>query len=155
MWGELNSIFCLINFDLTVTGVALYIGDLSFHSQAVASLQKCLEEAPHCTAFRSKLAEALVFMRDYNEAQIIAKYLVSHLHALHLQFLLFFPSDLLKSDSNNATALYVKAMCCYYQDIPDRATQFFHAALRVDPDHTKSKLALKVHPCHYVVVDGI
>lgn len=53
-------------------------------------------------------------------------------------------SDLLKSDSNNATALYVKAMCYYYQDVPDRATQFFHHALRVDPDHSKSRLALKV-----------
>ena len=64
-------------------------------------------------------------------------------------------SDLLKTDSNNATALYVKALCYYYQDIPDRAMQFFHHALRVDPDHSKSRLALKVtvlkFPTHAIV----
>ena len=30
------------------------------------------------------------------------------------------------------------------QDVPDRATQFFQHALRVAPDHTKSRLAMKV-----------
>lgn len=47
-------------------------------------------------------------------------------------------------DCNNVTALYVKAMCYYYQDVEDRAMQFFHHALRVDPDHSKSRLFLKV-----------
>ena len=88
------------------------------------------------------LAEALVFARDYNEAQAIAKYILSS--SLFILQVLCFCSDLLKGDSNNATALYVKAMCYYYQDIPDRATAFFHQALRVDPDHSKSRLALKV-----------
>ena len=55
-------------------------------------------------------------------------------------------SDLLKMDSNNVTALYVKAMCYYYQDVEDRAIQFFHHALRVDPDHSKSRVLLKVMP---------
>lgn len=97
--------------------------DRQFH-KAVGFLQKCLEEAPNCIPFLSKLAEAFVFTTNYSEAQAIA-------------------NDLLKSDSNNATALYVKAMCYYYQDVPDRATQFFHHALRVDPDHSKSRQALK------------
>lgn len=91
------------------------------------------------------LAEALVFSRDYNEAQVIAKYVYTHSTSFFIQqVMLFFYSDLLKGDSNNATALYVKAMCYYYQDIPDRATLFFQQALRVDPDHSKSRLALKV-----------
>ena len=30
------------------------------------------------------------------------------------------------------------------QDVPDKATQFFQHALRVAPDHTKSRLAMKV-----------
>ncbi len=55
-----------------------------------------------------------------------------------------FVSDLLKGDRNNATAMYVKAMSYYYQDVEDRAMQFFTQALRVDPDHTKARLALKV-----------
>lgn len=56
----------------------------------------------------------------------------------------FFHSDLLKLDSKNVAALYVKALCYYYQDMPDRATQFFQQALRLDPDHSKSRMALKV-----------
>ena len=47
-------------------------------------------------------------------------------------------------DKNNADALYARAMCFYYQDIPDRALQFFAHALRVDPDHKKSRQAIKV-----------
>ena len=45
--------------------------------QAIVCMRKCLSEAPHCTLFRSKLAEALVFSKNYDEAQIIAKYTFS------------------------------------------------------------------------------
>ena len=87
----------------------------------------------------------------------------------HMPRLPFFPtSDLLRLDRNNADAIYVKALCFYYQvstvtgmkhvrsewwfisnssvfqDVPDKATQFFQHALRVAPDHTKSRLAMKV-----------
>ena len=40
------------------------------------------------------------------------------------------------------------------QDVPDKATQFFQHALRVAPDHTKSRLAMKVGaytPLLYIV----
>ena len=37
-------------------------------------LQRCLEEAPECIIFRTRLAEALVFSRSFDEAHIIAKY---------------------------------------------------------------------------------
>ena len=33
------------------------------------------------------------------------------------------------------------------QDIPEKATQFFQQALRVAPDHTKSRQAIKVSKC--------
>jgi len=61
-----------------------------------------------------------------------------------------FVSDLLKGDRNNATAMYVKAMSYYYQDVEGRAMQFFQQALRVDPDHSKSRLALKVRATLYL-----
>jgi len=35
------------------------------------------------------------------------------------------------------------------QDVPDKATQFFQHALRVAPDHTKSRLAMKVGTHHF------
>ncbi len=53
-------------------------------------------------------------------------------------------SDLMRADPNNVDAVYVKAMCFYYQDIQDKAKRFFTQALRMDPDHTKSRQAMKV-----------
>ena len=45
-----------------------------------------------------------------------------------------------------------------FQDVPDKATQFFQHALRVAPDHTKSRLAMKVGltplPCIVCVHHG-
>lgn len=53
-------------------------------------------------------------------------------------------SDLMRADSNNADAVYVKAMCYYYQDVQDKAKLFFQRALKMDPDHSKSREAMKV-----------
>ncbi len=53
-------------------------------------------------------------------------------------------SDLLRADSNNVDAVYIKAMCFYYQDMQDKAKRFFQQALRMDPDHSKSRQAMKV-----------
>ena len=54
------------------------------------------------------------------------------------------PSDILRKDSNNPDALYAKALSYYYQDMQDKANSFFQRALRADPDHHKSRLAMKV-----------
>lgn len=56
-------------------------------------------------------------------------------------------SDVLRRDSLNPDALYTKALCYYYQDMQDKANTFFQRALRADPDHYKSRVAIKV--CMY------
>ena len=63
-------------------------------------------------------------------------------------------SELLRRDSNNSDALYAKALCHYYQDQPDKANMFFQRALRADPDHRKSRLAMKVHVHLYCAVSA-
>lgn len=53
-------------------------------------------------------------------------------------------SDILRMDSTNADALYVRGLCLYYEDCIEKAVQFFVQALRMAPDHEKARLACKV-----------
>lgn len=55
-----------------------------------------------------------------------------------------FYSDILRLDSTNADALYVRGLCLYYEDCIDKAVQFFMQALRMAPDHEKARLACRV-----------
>lgn len=60
---------------------------------------------------------------------------------------LVFSSDILRMDSTNADALYVRGLCLYYEDCIDKAVQFFIQALRMAPDHEKARLACRVSIC--------
>lgn len=71
-------------------------------------------------------------------------------------------SDLLRENNNNADAIYVKALCLYYQvrvdhtsfvyislygqDATDKAHQFLQRVLRDDPDNKKAIQLIKVRP---------
>ena len=57
---------------------------------------------------------------------------------------LFTFSDILRMDSTNADALYVRGLCLYYEDCIEKAVQFFVQALRMAPDHDKARLACRV-----------
>lgn len=59
-------------------------------------------------------------------------------------YYLFLFSDILRMDSTNADALYVRGLCLYYEDCIDKAVQFFVQALRMAPDHDKARLACRV-----------
>lgn len=62
-------------------------------------------------------------------------------------------SDILRMDSTNADALYVRGLCLYYEDCIEKAVQFFVQALRMAPDHEKACVACRVSSRHqsYVV----
>ena len=51
-------------------------------------------------------------------------------------------SDILRMDSTNADALYVRGLCLYYEDCIEKAVQFFVQALRMAPDHEKGPALL-------------
>lgn len=53
-------------------------------------------------------------------------------------------SDILRLDSTNADALYVRGLCLYYEDCIEKAVQFFVQALRMAPDHEKACVACRV-----------
>lgn len=55
-----------------------------------------------------------------------------------------FCRDVLQRDSTNADAVYVRALCLYYDDNIDKAVNFFIHSLKLSPDLTKARLTLKV-----------
>lgn len=94
------------------------------HRTAVYYLDRCLDATPHCLLFKTMRAEALALCKRYDDAHSVC-------------------NDILRTNSLNCDALYVKALCYYYQDMQDKANMFFQRALRADPDHRKSRLAMK------------
>ncbi|XP_077590857.1 dnaJ homolog subfamily C member 7 [Stigmatopora nigra] len=94
------------------------------YRMVVFCMDRALESAPACHRFKILKAECLALLGRYPEAQSVA-------------------SDILRMDSTNADALYVRALCLYYEDCIDKAVQFFVQALRMAPDHEKARLACR------------
>ncbi|XP_065388468.1 dnaJ homolog subfamily C member 7 isoform X9 [Macaca fascicularis] len=92
--------------------------------QVVFCMDRALEFAPACHRFKILKAECLAMLGRYPEAQSVA-------------------SDILRMDSTNADALYVRGLCLYYEDCIEKAVQFFVQALRMAPDHEKACIACR------------
>uniref|UniRef100_A0A4W4FLZ7 DnaJ homolog subfamily C member 7 n=1 Tax=Electrophorus electricus TaxID=8005 RepID=A0A4W4FLZ7_ELEEL len=90
----------------------------------VFCMDRALESASACHRFKVLKAECLALLGRYTEAQSVA-------------------SDILRMDSTNGDALYVRGLCLYYEDCIDKAVQFFVQALRMAPDHEKARLACR------------
>ncbi|XP_062874709.1 dnaJ homolog subfamily C member 7 isoform X2 [Trichomycterus rosablanca] len=87
-------------------------------------MDRALQSASACHRFKVLKAECLALLGRYAEAQSVA-------------------SDILRMDSTNGDALYVRGLCLYYEDCIDKAVQFFVQALRMAPDHEKARLACR------------
>lgn len=94
------------------------------YRKVVYVMDRALEMAPPCVNYKTKRAECLALLGRYNEAQEAS-------------------NEMLRANSLNAGALYVKGLCLFYQDQLDKARQHFLQVLRVDPDHSKARLAVK------------
>ncbi|XP_023664980.1 dnaJ homolog subfamily C member 7-like [Paramormyrops kingsleyae] len=92
--------------------------------KVVYCMDRALEFASACQRFKIMKAECLALLGRYPEAQSVA-------------------SDILRIDSTNGDALYVRGLCLYYEDCIDKAVQFFMQALRMAPDHLKARLACR------------
>uniref|UniRef100_A0A8B9RFS1 DnaJ homolog subfamily C member 7 n=1 Tax=Astyanax mexicanus TaxID=7994 RepID=A0A8B9RFS1_ASTMX len=92
--------------------------------KVVFCMDRALEFAGACHKFKIMKAECLALLGRYPEAQSVA-------------------SDILRMDSTNADALYVRGLCLYYEDCIEKAVQFFIQALRMAPDHEKARLACR------------
>ncbi|XP_048269230.1 dnaJ homolog subfamily C member 7 isoform X2 [Bombus affinis] len=89
------------------------------YRKVVYCMDRCCDVSNRCTRFKLTKAECLVFLGRYQEAQEIA-------------------NDILHLDKQNADAIYVRAMCLYFQDNIDRAFAHFQQVLRLAPDHAKA-----------------
>ncbi|XP_065655341.1 dnaJ homolog subfamily C member 7 isoform X2 [Hydra vulgaris] len=87
-------------------------------------MRRLLEFAPYCVGYKCLQAECLALLGKFNDAQVIA-------------------NEVLRKDSNNADALFVRGLCLYYQDQTERACKLFQQLLKVDPDFKKAKEAYK------------
>ncbi|KAK7112781.1 dnaJ homolog subfamily C member 7-like [Littorina saxatilis] len=94
------------------------------HRTAMFCLDRCLDHSPACTRFKVLKAEALSFLGRQQDAQELA-------------------NDVLQRDGMNADALYVRGLSLYYQDNTEKAFQHFQQVLRLAPDHSKAREALK------------
>ncbi|XP_061604836.1 dnaJ homolog subfamily C member 7 [Phyllopteryx taeniolatus] len=94
------------------------------YRMVVFCMDRALQSASACHRFKILKAECLALLGRYPEAQSVA-------------------SDILRMDSTNADALYVRGLCLYYEDCIDKAVQFFVQALRMAPDHEKARLACR------------
>uniref|UniRef100_A0A8C1VPV1 DnaJ homolog subfamily C member 7 n=1 Tax=Cyprinus carpio TaxID=7962 RepID=A0A8C1VPV1_CYPCA len=104
------------------------LAEISFEKRdfrmVVFCMDRALEPASACHRFKVLKAECLALLGRYPEAQSVA-------------------SDILRMDSTNGDALYVRGLCLYYEDCIDKAVQFFVQALRMAPDHEKARLACR------------
>ncbi|XP_054624900.1 dnaJ homolog subfamily C member 7-like isoform X1 [Dunckerocampus dactyliophorus] len=104
------------------------LADFGFEKRDFRKVVYCMDRAlglaSACHRFKILKAECLALLGRYPEAQSVA-------------------SDILRMDSTNADALYVRGLCLYYEDCIDKAVQFFVQALRMAPDHEKARLACR------------
>lgn len=89
------------------------------YRKVVYCMDRCLDEAPTCSRYKTTKAECLAFLGRYSEARDIAN------NILHL-------------DKGNADAIYVRGICLFYEDNIDNAFSHFQQVLRLAPDHAKA-----------------
>ncbi|XP_037086026.1 dnaJ homolog subfamily C member 7-like [Pollicipes pollicipes] len=94
------------------------------YRRALFCAERALTVATGSAQLRVRRAECLVLLGRYAEAQDIVQ-------------------DMLRADSMNADALYVRGMCLYYQDDVDRALTHFQQVLRLAPDHQRARHVYK------------
>ncbi|XP_064647220.1 dnaJ homolog subfamily C member 7-like [Lineus longissimus] len=88
--------------------------------RALYCIDRCLQHSPQCLKFKARKAEALVYLKRYQEAQELA-------------------NDVIQRDNMNADAIFIRGLCLYYEDNIDKAFQHFQQVLRLAPDHMKAK----------------
>jgi len=87
-------------------------------------MRRALEISPSCVAYKLKRAESLALLGKYSDASDIT-------------------CDVLRSDKMNADAVYVRALCLYYDDDIDKAVNFLTHCLKLSPDHKNAKTTLR------------
>jgi DnaJ family protein C protein 7 len=91
---------------------------------AISMLDRCLQQAPASKTFLLKKAESYMGLNEYAEASSVAV-------------------SVLQSEQTNPGAWHIRGQCAYLDGDADKAKEYFQHALKCDPDHSQSRLALK------------
>jgi len=94
------------------------------YRKALYHIDQALKIASASQKLKLSRAECLAFLGRYKEAQEVA-------------------NDLLRNDSTNIEAIYIRGLCLYYEDNIDKAFTHFQQVLKLAPDHSKAKEAFK------------
>jgi len=92
--------------------------------KALYHIDQALKIASASQNLKLSRAECLAFLGRYKEAQEVA-------------------NDILRNDSTNIEAIYIRGLCLYYEDNIDKAFTHFQQVLKLAPDHGKAKEAFK------------
>lgn len=93
--------------------------DANDYRRVVFCMDRCLDYSPSCTKCKLTKAECLALLGRCQEAQEIA-------------------NDLLRLDSQDTEAIYVRGLCLYFEDRDEQAFKHFQQVLRLNPDHKKA-----------------
>lgn len=99
--------------------------DVKDYRKALFHVEQSLNVASVSRRLKVKKAECLAYLGRYAEAQGIA-------------------NDVLRLESMNADAIFVRGLCLYYEDFVDKAFTHFQQVLRLAPDHQRAKDTYKV-----------
>lgn len=94
------------------------------YRKALYHIDQALKIASASQKLKLSRAECLAFLGRYKEAQEVA-------------------NELLRNDSTNIEAIYIRGLCLYYEDNIDKAFSHFQQVLKLAPDHSKAKEAFK------------
>ncbi|XP_026667389.1 dnaJ homolog subfamily C member 7 isoform X2 [Ceratina calcarata] len=89
------------------------------YRKVVYCMDRCLDVSKSCIKFKLIKAECLALLGRYQESQKIA-------------------NDIFHIHPKNVDAIYVRAVCLYFEDNIDKAFTHFQHVLKLAPDHTKA-----------------
>ena len=95
------------------------------YRKALYHIDQALKIASASQRLKLSRAECLANLGHHKEAQEVA-------------------NDLLKNDSTNVEAIYIRGLCLYYEDNLDKALSDFQQVLKLAPDFAKAKEIFKV-----------
>lgn len=122
--------------------VAKMAYDRKDYRTVIYHMDNVLKVSTACSKYKLLKAECLAFLGRVD----VSCYLTNLLKQKLTICLIFFQeaSDLavnvMKSDSSNADAVYIRGICLYFQDNLDKSIVHFVRVLSLDPDHQKAKL---------------
>lgn len=94
------------------------------YNNAISLIDRALILSPSDTSLKLLQAEAYLRMNNLGPAERIS-------------------AGILRDDSTHTEALYIRGLCMYNKGDPEKAQDHFKRALRGDPDHARTRVALK------------